>query len=77
MIIKDAEKWEYYNCPYCNKDIIQEEIDAMHCNNCNRDMFSINRATALLSNDPSNSSNLPPSAEDMLKIKDLLEQKKY
>jgi hypothetical protein len=29
---------EYYNCPKCQVDIPQEEIDALHCNSCNEDI---------------------------------------
>jgi len=48
MIIKDLEKWVHYNCPNCNSDISQEEIAALHCNDCNQAIISIKTMTALL-----------------------------
>jgi predicted RNA-binding Zn-ribbon protein involved in translation (DUF1610 family) len=58
MIIKDLEKWVHYNCPNCDSDISQEEITALHCNDCNQDIISIKTITALL-NAP-NASTIPP-----------------
>jgi len=34
------EIWEYHNCPNCNADITQEEIDVLHCNDCDKDIPS-------------------------------------
>jgi len=48
MIIKNSEKWEYNNCPICNADISQEEIDALHCNGCGKDIISIRKMTIIL-----------------------------
>jgi len=38
MIIKNSEKWEYHNCSNCKTDISQEELDALHCNKCDKDI---------------------------------------
>jgi hypothetical protein len=59
MIIKDLEKWVHYNCPNCDSDISQEEIDMLHCNDCNQDIISIKTMTAIL-NTPDDS--IPPGA---------------
>ena len=51
------ETWEYHNCPNCNADITQEEIDALHCNDCNKDIpcsikiFEIWSGTEPITND--------------------------
>jgi predicted RNA-binding Zn-ribbon protein involved in translation (DUF1610 family) len=59
MIIKDLEKWVHYNCPNCNSDISQEEIAALHCNDCNQDIISIKTSTAILS---ATDDSTPPGA---------------
>lgn len=38
MIIKNSEKWEYHNCSNCKADISQEEFNALHCNECDKDI---------------------------------------
>ena len=48
MIIKDSEKWVHHICSNCDSDISQEEIEALHCNDCNQDIISIKTITALL-----------------------------
>jgi hypothetical protein len=64
MIIKDLEKWVHYNCPNCNSDISQEEIAALHCNDCNQDIISIKTSTAILS--ATDDSTLPTMTSAML-----------
>lgn len=60
MIIKDLEKWVHYNCPNCDSDISQEEIAALHCNDCNQNIISIKTITALLT--VTDDSTTPPGA---------------
>ena len=63
MIIKNSEKWEYYNCPNCNGDISQEEIDVLHCNGCNNDINSVQKKIEILSA-PNISTIIPLSISD-------------
>jgi hypothetical protein len=64
MIIKDSEKWVYHTCSNCDSDISQEEIEALHCNDCNQDIQSIKTTIALL-NTPDDST-LPTMTSAML-----------
>jgi hypothetical protein len=64
MIIKDSEKWVHHTCSNCDSDISQEEIEALHCNDCNQDIQSIKTTIALL-NTPDDST-LPTMTSAML-----------
>jgi reverse gyrase len=64
MIIKDSEKWVHHTCSNCDSDISQEEIEALHCNDCNQDIQSIKTTIALL-NTPDDST-LPTMTYAML-----------
>jgi reverse gyrase len=64
MIIKDSEKWVHHICSNCDSDISQEEIEALHCNDCNQDIQSIKTTIALL-NTPDDST-LPTMTSAML-----------
>jgi reverse gyrase len=48
MIIENTDKIEYYNCPNCDADITQEEIDTLHCKSCNEDINFIKKSVAIL-----------------------------
>jgi hypothetical protein len=52
MIIEHSDKQEHINCPNCFWDISQEEIDAMHCNNCNKDMQILSKIIYIPAPDP-------------------------
>jgi len=38
---------EYHICPKCEADITQEEIDALHCNDCNEDITATRKRFTL------------------------------
>ena len=52
MIIEHSDRQERISCSNCFYDISQEEIDVMHCNNCNEDMSYLYKVTILPAPDP-------------------------
>ena len=52
MIIEHSDRQERINCSNCFWDVTQEEIDAMHCNNCNKDIQEFYRGFVLPVPDP-------------------------
>ena len=42
--IVQPEMVEHLNCPNCDADITQQEIDAKHCNSCNKNYLWITKS---------------------------------